>query len=76
MFHKSHNIPNCVFCWNHSSFCWHNFLSTNRIHVDLNSEVDQQKFVEKIRNAWRPCFYTNILCVTWSVPQVSYGPAV
>jgi hypothetical protein len=31
MFHKSHNIHNCPFCWNSSSFCWHNFFSINQI---------------------------------------------
>jgi hypothetical protein len=31
MFHKSHNIHNCPFCWNSSSFCWHNFFSINRV---------------------------------------------
>jgi hypothetical protein len=47
MFHKSHNIRNCAFCWNSSTFCWHNFFSVN---IKYYTEVDQQKFVEKIRN--------------------------
>jgi hypothetical protein len=31
MFHKSHNIRNCPFCWSSSSFCCHNVFSINRI---------------------------------------------
>jgi hypothetical protein len=31
VFHKSHNIRNCPFCWNSSSYCWHNFFSINLI---------------------------------------------
>jgi hypothetical protein len=51
MFQKSHNIPNCAFCLNHSSFCWHNFFSINRKKScsELWSRY-QQKFVENIRN--------------------------
>jgi hypothetical protein len=47
MFHKSHNIRNCAFCWNSSPFSWHNVFSINIKHY---TEVNQQKFVEKIRN--------------------------
>jgi hypothetical protein len=47
MFHKSHNIRNCAFWWNSSSFCWHNFFSVNEKYWP---EVDEQKFVENIRN--------------------------
>jgi hypothetical protein len=47
MFHKSHSIRNCAFCWNSSTFCWHNFFSVNIKHY---TEVDQQKFGKKIRN--------------------------
>jgi hypothetical protein len=63
---------NCAFCWNYSTFCWHNFFSVN---IKRCTEVDQQKFVEKIYEM-AAMFYTNILCVTWSVRQVSYEPAV
>jgi hypothetical protein len=47
MFHYSHSIHNFAFCWNSSTFCWHNFFSVN---IKCYTEVDQQKFVEKIRN--------------------------
>jgi hypothetical protein len=46
MFHKSDSIRNCAFCWNSSTFCWHNFFSVN---IKRYTEVYQQKFVEKIR---------------------------
>jgi hypothetical protein len=47
MFHKSNSIRNCAFCWNPSTFCWHNFFSVN---IKRYTEFDQQKFVEKIRD--------------------------
>jgi hypothetical protein len=47
MFHKSHSIRNCAFCWNSSTFFWHNLFSVN---IKRYTKFDQQKFVEKIRN--------------------------
>ena len=61
LFHKLHNICNCAFFWNSSSFWWHNVFSINR----RNNEVDQEKFVEKIRNGdhvFIPSQYT--MCYT------------
>jgi hypothetical protein len=70
MFHKFNSICNCAFCWNSSTFCWNNFFSVNiKRYTEVDQWADQQKFVEKIRNGSH--VYTNLLCVTWSVRQVS-----
>jgi hypothetical protein len=58
MFHKLNSIRNCAFCWNSSTFCWRNFFSVN---IKRYTEVDQQKFVQKIRNC-RHVLYQYTMC--------------
>jgi hypothetical protein len=71
IFHKWHNIRNCAFCWNSSTFGWHNFFSVNIKHY---TEVDQQRFVEKIRNGSH-VLYQYTMCYM-KCKQVSYEPTV
>jgi hypothetical protein len=66
---------NCAFCWNSSTFCWHNFFSVNIKRLYTEGGLSRPTKVCRKNTKWQPYSWRCVIAHLNFPPTVLYTEA-